>query len=121
MKKARISSILVAVMLLAAGVIAEAQQAAKVVKIGWLSTRSVSSVASTIDFGKRELRAFGYVEGKNITFESRSADDKPNRVPALADELVGLKVDLLVTPSATAVMALKNSTTTIPIVFITQG
>ena len=63
---------------------AEGQQPAKVVKIGWLSIRSVSSVASTIEFVKRELHALGYVEGKNILFEFRTADNKLDRLPALA-------------------------------------
>ena len=103
------------------GAVAEAQQQGKIAKIGWLSTRSVSSVASTIEIVKRELLALGYVEGKNIIFEFRSADNKLDRLPALAGELVGLKVDLLVTPSGTAALAFKNATRTIPIVFINQG
>jgi len=66
---------------------------------------------------RRELRALGYVEGKNIAFESRYAEDKLDRLPALADELVRLKVDVLVTASTNDVLALKNATGTIPIVF----
>ena len=100
---------------------AEAQQPAKVITIGGLSIRSASSVASTLEIVKRELRALGYVEGKNIIFELRSADNKRDRLPALAGELVGLKVDLLVTPSADAALALKKATGTIPIVFIFSG
>jgi putative ABC transport system substrate-binding protein len=103
------------------GAVVEAQQQAKVAKIGWLSSRSVSTIASTIEFLKRELRALGYVEGKNIIFESRSADNKRDRLLALADEMVGLKVDLLVTPSGAAALALKNATRTIPIVVINAG
>ncbi|MGH9427238.1 MAG: ABC transporter substrate binding protein, partial [Terriglobia bacterium] len=101
--------------------IAEAQQPAKVFKIGWLAWRSVSSVASRIEVVKRELRALGYVEGKNIIFEFRSADNKVDRLSALVDELIGLKVDLLVTPSGEVALALKNATRTIPVVFITSG
>jgi putative ABC transport system substrate-binding protein len=99
------------------GAIAEAQQQAKVTKIGWLAARP----ASTIEFVKRELFALGDVEGKNIAIESRYADNKLDRLPALADELVRLKVDVLVTPSTTAALALKNATRTIPIVFLIDG
>ena len=65
----------------------------------------------------RELRALGYVEGKNIAFEYRYAEGKLDRLPALADELVRLKVDVLLTPSTPAAVAAKNATKTIPIVF----
>ena len=63
------------------------------------------------------LRVLGYVEGKNIAIEYRSADNKLDRLPALADELVRLKVDVLVTTGAADALAAKNATRTIPIVF----
>ena len=63
------------------------------------------------------LRDFGYVEGKNIAYEYRYADDKLDRLPALAEELVRLKVDVLVTPGTPGALALKKATQTIPIVF----
>ena len=66
---------------------------------------------------RREFRELGYVEGKNIAFEYRYAEDKLDRLPALADELVRLKVDVLVTPATPAALAAKNATRTIPIVF----
>ncbi len=81
---------------------AEAQQQAKIPKIGWLGVRPAASDPARELFG-REFRALGYVEGKNIIFEYRSADDKLERLPALADELVRLKVDVLLaslTPAA---------------------
>ena len=117
MKRAAVLSILVAVVLLAVAVIAEAQQAAKVGKIGWLSIGSDSGAGSTIRAVPPELRALGYVEGKNIAFDYRYADNKLDRLPALADELVRLKVDVLVTPGTPAAIAAKNATRTIPIVF----
>jgi len=117
MKRAAVLSILVAVVLLAVAVIAEAQQAAKVGKIGWLSIGSDSGAGSTIRAVPPELRALGYVEGKNIAFDYRYADNKLDRLPALADELVRLKVDVLVTPGTPAAIAAKNATSTIPIVF----
>ena len=99
MKKAVVpSSILVAVVLLALGVIAEAQQPTKVGKIGWLSIGLDYGPGSTIRAVPPELRALGYVEGMNIAFDYRYAENKLDRLPALADELVRLKVDVLVTP-----------------------
>jgi len=116
MKKAALLSILVVAMLLAVGVVAEAQQQAKGFRIGWLGIGSASS-AATYDRYRRILRDFGYIEGRNITFEYRSADNKLDRLPALADELVRLKVDVLVTRGTPEALALKNATKTIPIVF----
>ena len=89
--------------MLAVAVIAEAQQA-KVTKIGWLGTRPASGASGSSGTGvvlqltRQALRDLGYVEGKNIAFEYRSADDKLDRLPALADELVRLKVDVIVAP-----------------------
>ncbi|HEY7217171.1 MAG TPA: ABC transporter substrate-binding protein [Candidatus Binatia bacterium] len=66
---------------------------------------------------RREFRALGYVEGKNIVLEYRSAEDKLDRLPALAEELVRLKVDVLLASATPAAVAAKNATRTIPIVF----
>ena len=68
-----------------------------------------------------ELRALGYVDGKNITFESRSAENKLDRLPALAEELVGLKVDLLLVPATVEALVAKNATRAIPIVCLNIG
>ena len=94
---------------------ADAQQA-KIPRIGWLGVRPAASDPARDLFG-REFRALGYVEGKNIIFEYRSADDKLYRLPALADELVRLKVDVLLASLTPAAAAAKNATRTIPIVF----
>jgi putative ABC transport system substrate-binding protein len=110
--------------LLAAGSSAQAQQPAKVAKIGWLGSRSVprSNVSTSgRDLFQRELRKLGYVEGKNIAIEYRSAENKLDRLPALADELVRLNVDVLVTGSTAATLAAKNATKTIPIVFLSRS
>jgi ABC-type uncharacterized transport system substrate-binding protein len=93
-----------------------AQQQAKVAKIGWLAMRPASAGGQEVI--RRMLREIGYVEGKNIAFEDRFADDKLERLPALADELVRLKVDVLLAPSTPAALAAKNATRTIPIVFL---
>ena len=66
---------------------------------------------------KREFNKLGYVEGKNIVFEYRYAEGKLDRLPALADELVRLKVDVIIAPNTPAAVAAKNATKTIPIVF----
>jgi putative tryptophan/tyrosine transport system substrate-binding protein len=94
---------------------AEAQQQGKLPKIGWLSPGSVAT--SRIELFLREFRKLGYVEGKNIAIETRYAEDKLDRLPGLADELVRLKVDVLLTPGGNGALALKNATRTIPIVF----
>jgi putative ABC transport system substrate-binding protein len=70
---------------------------------------------------RRELRALGYVEAKNIAIEYRSAEDMVDRLPALADELVRLKVDMLFAPSTNLALVAKNATNTIPIVFVGSG
>jgi len=86
-------------MLLALSFPAEAQQQAKIPKLGWLGAVSASGPGGRPGGGsqllRRELRELGYVEGKNIAFESRYADNNLDRIPALADELVRLKVDIL--------------------------
>lgn len=94
---------------------AGAQQEEKIPKIGWLGARSASAPAREVFL--RELRSLGYVEGKNIAFEYRYAEGKLDRLAALVDELIRLKVDVLLTPSTPAAIAAKNATKTIPIVF----
>jgi len=94
----------------------EAQQQAKVPKIGYLSPAPATSSAR-FELLLREFRKLGYVEGKNIAFEFRSSDNKLERLPDAADELVRLKVDVLITPGTPTALAAKNATRTIPIVF----
>jgi len=115
--KKKITFLVLCAMLFALCVSADAQQPAKVAKIGWLSIGLYSGPGSTIRGLPPELRALGYVEGMNIAFDYRYAENKLDRLPALADELVRLKVDVLVTPGTPAAIAAKNATRTIPIVF----
>jgi len=103
---------------LACGVGALAQQAAKIAKIGYLTTGSASSTAGSF---QREFRALGYAEGKNVVFEYGYADNNLERLPALAEELVRLKVDVLVTGATSGAVALKHTTTTIPVIFFIAG
>jgi putative ABC transport system substrate-binding protein len=95
---------------------AEAQQPAKIPVVGILG--GASSPSARLDAFRREFRKLGYVEGKNIAFESRYAENKLERLPSLAAELVRLKVDVIVTPGANDTRAAKNATRTIPIVFL---
>ncbi len=97
---------------------AEAQQAKKVPRIGWLGADPQAPTRETFRQGLRDL---GYVEGQSIFIEWRFAEDKPDRFPDLAAELVRLKVDAIVAGNAAAVVALKRATTTIPIVMATYG
>jgi ABC-type uncharacterized transport system substrate-binding protein len=99
---------------------AAAQQQAKVAKIGWLGALPAASDTGSALFA-REIRKLGYVEGKNISFEYRFADNQLDRLPALADELVRLKVNVIITPSDSQALAARNATRTIPIVFYSVG
>jgi putative tryptophan/tyrosine transport system substrate-binding protein len=96
---------------------AQAQQQTKIAKIGLLRGSFVERDIAT-EILRRELRALGYVEGKNIAIEYRSADNKFDRFPALVDEMVRLKVDILIVSSTAAALAAKNATRTIPIIVI---
>ena len=118
MKKAVMPSIVFSVVLLALGVTAEAQQQAKTFKVGWLESATTDRGSRLGDIFLRRLAELGFVEGKNIAFEYRSADNKLDRLPALVDELVRLNVDVLLTSATPATIAAKNATKTIPIVFI---
>jgi putative ABC transport system substrate-binding protein len=98
-----------------------AQQPAKVARIGFLGANSASSWASRLESFWLGLRELGYVEGKNFVIEFRWADEQYDRLPALAAELVRLKVDVLVTYGTPGTLAAKHATTTIPIVMVHTG
>src|SRR5882762_5023036 len=95
---------------------AEAQQAGKIDLIGYL-TPSPAAANPLSEAFRQGLRDLGYVEGRNVVIEYRSAEGKLERFPALAAELVALKVDVIVAPSTPAALAAKQATKTIPIVF----
>jgi putative ABC transport system substrate-binding protein len=121
LKKAAVSSILIAVVLLALGVIAEAQQPAKVPRIGYLTANSPSAMAARNEAFRQGLRGLGYLEGKNMVIEYRYAEGKLDRLPALAAELVRLKVDIIVSGGSVPTGAAKEATATIPIVMTNDG
>ena len=115
MKRTTFLSIPIAV--LAVAVTVEAQQPKKVPRIGYLIVASISPVPSArIEAFRQGLREIGYVEGKNIVIEWRSADGELDRLPALVAELVRLKVDVIVTAGPIPTRAAKEATTMIPIV-----
>ena len=99
----------------------EGQQAAKVPRIGYLALNPGTSPHLREAF-LQGLRDLGYVEGRNVVIEYRSAEGKPERFPALAAELVALQVDVIVTGGGTpTALAAKRATRTIPIVFVNSG
>jgi ABC-type uncharacterized transport system substrate-binding protein len=106
--------------LLAAPRAAEAQQAAKVARIGFLATNLAGS-PHVIEAFRQGLRDLGYVEGRNVVIEYRDAEGKFERLPALAAELVALKVDVILAGGTLAALAAKQATRTIPIVFVSAG
>jgi putative tryptophan/tyrosine transport system substrate-binding protein len=115
--KREITVLALGAMLFALGLPVQAQQQTKVPKIGWLGGRSPSGPAGAGENFRRALRALGYVEGKTVTIEYRYADDKLDRLPALAEELVRLNIDLLIAPTTIEVRAAMRATKTIPIIF----
>ena len=115
MRRAVLAS--VAVLLLAAPLLAGAQPTSRAPRIGVLWPNP----PATFDFVRQGLSALGYVEGRNIEFEYRWAQDKLDQLPQLAAELTALKVDLIVTLAPPATLAAKNATQTIPIVFVGIG
>jgi putative ABC transport system substrate-binding protein len=122
MKKAAVPSILVAVVLLAVAVIAEAQQPAKVPRIGYLSSGNPASESARSEGIRLALRERGYIEGQNITTEYRYSEGKRDRQSELAAEVVRLKVDLIVVAGGEDwIRAAKNATKTIPIVMTGTG
>jgi ABC-type uncharacterized transport system substrate-binding protein len=116
MKRAALLSIGVTVVMLAVAVMAEAQQQKKIPRIGYL-TLSSSSPSPLQEAFRGGLRQLGYIEGQNIHIEYRYAAGKLERLPELAAELVGLKVDVIVAANTQSIEASRRATKTIPIVF----
>ncbi len=117
----KILFVVLATILLATVSFAEAQQAAKVPRIGLLSPFSPSATASWHQAFRQGLRDLGWVEGKNISIEYRYAEGRSDRLPDLAADLVRLKVDIIVAAVNTDALAAKNATRAIPIVVASAG
>ena len=102
--------------LFAAPLVAAAQPTAKVYRIGFLVTATLTETGHLLKALSEGLRELGYVEGRNVVFERRFAEGRQERLPALAVELVRLKPDILVTGSNPVIAAVKEATATIPVV-----
>jgi ABC-type uncharacterized transport system substrate-binding protein len=107
-------------LLFALCVSAEAQQPG-IFRIGFLDPSTASGMAGLLEAFRQELGKLGWIEGKNITIEYRFAEQKSERLPELAAELVRLKVDLIVTTGDGPTFGAKKATTTIPIVMTTSS
>ena len=114
--KKRITLKLLATLFLANVSLADAQQTGKIPRIGFLDNSTASGSAVLLEAFRQEMRKLGWIEGKNIAIEYRFAEQKNERLPELAADLVRLKVDLIVVTSAVPALAAKKATTTIPIV-----
>jgi putative tryptophan/tyrosine transport system substrate-binding protein len=124
MKKSAVPAILVVVVLLAAVAIADAQQAGKIPRIGYLSNR-VKPTATAPDLfedaSRQGLHNLGYIEAKNILIEYRYAEGAEDRLPTLVSELLQLKVNLLFSGTTRGIRAARQATKTIPIVIVTTA
>jgi putative ABC transport system substrate-binding protein len=119
----RVLTVTLVLGLLAAPSASFAQRAGKVWRVGFLAARHVESLGSDMQFGAfpKGMRELGYIEGKNLVIEWRSAEGKYERLPDLAATLVQLEVDVIVAAGAPAIGAAQKATTTIPIVMGTTG
>ena len=99
----------------------EPQQPKKVPRIVYLAASPASANAGRLEAFRQGLRDIGYVEGENIVIEARYADGKFDRLPALAAELVRLKVDVIITAGPPVTRAVKEATATIPVVMAQDG
>lgn len=113
--------LIVAGALLAVPFTAEAQQAAKLPRIGFLGNSTAALEANLVGPFREGLRELGYVEGQNVLIEYRWAEGKYERFPALIGELSALKVDVIVTAGTPASLAVKKTTTSIPLVMVAVG
>jgi ABC-type uncharacterized transport system substrate-binding protein len=107
-------AVVLAVSCVLAPIAGETQTAGKVPRIGILETGSQSARGGSWPAFHQRLRELGYAEGQSIIFETRSADDRSERLRGLAAELIGLKVDIIVTTGTPAAVAAKQATATIP-------
>lgn len=106
---------------LASPLVARGQQATRVYRIGMLEAIPATQNAANLDALRKGLRDAGYVEGRNLVIEYRSAEGRAERFPDLASELVRLKVDVILSRGTPAARAAKNATATIPVVMATMG
>ena len=109
---------LLTTLLLTTAAPAQAQPTTKIFRLGYLAGSSLTVNAARIEAFLQGLRELGYLQGKNIVLEYRAAEGNSKRYPALASELVSLKVDVIVTAGAASTRAAREATSTIPIVMV---
>jgi ABC-type uncharacterized transport system substrate-binding protein len=119
--KNKIITLALCTMLLALCSFAEAQQTGKVFRIGFLDNSTASNIAVFLEAFRQELNKLRWIEGTNITIEYRFAEQKLERLPELAAELVRLRADLIVVVGGPSALAAKKATTSIPIVMALSG
>jgi putative ABC transport system substrate-binding protein len=117
----KITVLTLCAMLFALSVSAQAQQTGKIPRIGFLDNSTASGSAVLVEAFRQELSKLGWNEAKNFTIEYRFAEQKRERVPELAAELVRLKVDLIVATTTPSALVAKSATTTIPIVMVSAA
>jgi putative tryptophan/tyrosine transport system substrate-binding protein len=115
--KAKIFVYALPALILASIHLANAQQSNKIPRIGYLHSGPSATPPASLEAFRQSLRDLGYVEGKTITVEYRFAEYKPERLPELAAELVGLNLDVIVTSQTPSVQAVQKVSSKIPIVF----
>ncbi len=114
----KITLLICALIVLLTAHIANAQQTAKLSKIGVLDTMGGAEARDRLNALSQGLRELGYKEGENITIEHRMAEGNFNRLPGFADEMIRLKVDIIIGGSSPGTVAAKKATSTIPIIFV---
>jgi putative tryptophan/tyrosine transport system substrate-binding protein len=119
--KTKITVLTLCAMLYALCFSASAQQAGKIFRIGFLDPSTASGSAVLVEAFRQELSKLGWIEGKNIAIEYRFSEQKPERTPELAADLVRLKVDLIVVTGGPPALAAKSATTMTPIVMVNVG
>src|SRR5215813_2812829 len=119
--KKRFTLWLLATLFLANVSLADAQQTGKIFRMGYLDNSTATGNVVLLEVFWQEMRKLGWIEGKSIAIEYRFAEQKNERLPELAADLVRLKVDLIVTSGGPTPLAAKGATTTIPIVMATAA
>jgi putative ABC transport system substrate-binding protein len=119
--KGKISVLTLCAMLLALCGPVDAQQPGKIFRIGFLAVSTAAGNAALLETFRQEMGKFGWIEGKNISFEYRYGGQKAERLPELAKELAHLKVDLILVVATPAALAAKGATSSIPIVMVNAG
>ena len=117
----QLGSLAIALFLLTTPLAAAAQQAGRVWRIGLLSSASPSAGADRLLAFKQGLQELGYVEGQNLTVEYRWAEGKDDRLPALAADLVRLRVEMIITQGTLATLEARKASATMPVVFAVAG